>query len=467
MNTLLSTKNPVRVAVMFISVIMLHSTLVLATVASVVFDNDPLDQVRAMCRERRYSDTLALIAKQITAYPEAYHVQARCYLSMDDPDGAIEGFRKMLAIRPWDLSALDSITRIVIEKDDVSPALDNLRKSIDLDPTSVERQILFGILSVIKQDYRSAGFAFSEVLPIMTQEVILKLQDKNKLLSIGIAPNAAEYVSQWFNEFFDIWKRADDARRHLLDLYKLDRTDEQITATEEYIGLLAEITGRSGWQVAIGLDVLGERLRRNGRLSEAETAFRQALSIRRQEFHPSHVTLVFSLHKIGNLMGRTGDFNEAEQLYREALDLNRRYRRFSRGALYSSVIFKGAHFSKLTKTLYIQDAPTVVNSLNKLGFLLFRTGRINEAESVYREALALNQDDKSHRDFAAAQSDLGLNLILAVTKRLPELITRLVDRYNGDRKMIARELMAISNQSLVNDPEMIAELQNTSDQYQN
>ncbi|NES22511.1 MAG: CHAT domain-containing protein, partial [Symploca sp. SIO3E6] len=102
-----------------------------------------------------------------------------------------------------------------------------------------------------------------------------------------------------------------------------------------------------------------------GRYSEVESLYRQALQMRQRLLGEEHPDVASSLNNLAFLYSSQGRYSEAEPLYRQALEMKQR--------------------------LLGDEHPDVAYSLNNLAFLYSSQGRYSEAEPLYRQALEMNQ----------------------------------------------------------------------------
>ncbi len=117
--------------------------------------------------------------------------------------------------------------------------------------------------------------------------------------------------------------------------------------------------------VAIRLNNLAMLLKETNRLAEAEPLYRRALAIDEASHGPNHPDVARRLNNLAALLRATNRLDEAEPLFRRAL------------AIYEAS--------------YGPDHPTVATALNNLAELLRATNRLDEAEPLFRRALAIDE----------------------------------------------------------------------------
>ncbi|MBW4634262.1 MAG: tetratricopeptide repeat protein [Iphinoe sp. HA4291-MV1] len=98
-----------------------------------------------------------------------------------------------------------------------------------------------------------------------------------------------------------------------------------------------------------------------GRYTEAEPLYQQALQLTRRLLGEEHPHVASSLNNLAGLYRYQGRYAEAEPLYQQALELRRR--------------------------LQGEEHPSVATSLDNLALLYFFQGRHTEAEPLYQQAL--------------------------------------------------------------------------------
>jgi tetratricopeptide (TPR) repeat protein len=135
---------------------------------------------------------------------------------------------------------------------------------------------------------------------------------------------------------------------------------------------------------AISLNTLAELYRSQGRYSEAEPLYVEALAIRKMALGNCHIDTATSMNNLALLYYFQGRYEEAEPLYIEALEIRKR----SLGDCH----------------------PDTATNLNDLALLYYSQGRYEEAESLYIEALEINKMElgNNHHDTALTLNNLAL-----------------------------------------------------------
>jgi len=136
--------------------------------------------------------------------------------------------------------------------------------------------------------------------------------------------------------------------------------------------------------VASGKAWLGYLYKSQGRYSEAEPLYLQALEITRSQLGQDHLDTAASLNNLAALYRVQGRYSEAEPLYLQALEI--------------------------TRSQLGQDHPDTAASLNNLALLYDSQGRYSEAEPLYLQALEITRSQlgQDHPDTASSLNNLAL-----------------------------------------------------------
>ena len=179
----------------------------------------------------------------------------------------------------------------------------------------------------------------------------------------------------------------------LADIYKkrLDRGEaqdylqEQDLAIEYYqkaVALQTELGLEA--DLATSLNNLAYLYYFQGRYSEAEPLFQQALEMNKRVLDESHPSVATSLNNLAYLYHFQGRYSEAEPLFQQALEMN--------------------------KQVLGESHPDVANSLNNLASFYESQGRYNEAELLFQQALQMKKQvlGESHPGVATSLNNLAL-----------------------------------------------------------
>ncbi|MGZ8899582.1 MAG: protein kinase domain-containing protein [Limisphaerales bacterium] len=123
--------------------------------------------------------------------------------------------------------------------------------------------------------------------------------------------------------------------------------------------------GNQNANAAADLLKLGETLRQQHNLPEAEAALRESLAMRRSLLGNQHPDVVHSLNELGSLLSIELNNDEPDALLREALATGQK--------------------------LFGDDHPYVATSLDNLGHVLNRRGNAEDAATLHLQALAIRK----------------------------------------------------------------------------
>ncbi len=154
--------------------------------------------------------------------------------------------------------------------------------------------------------------------------------------------------------------------------------------------------GENHPNIAASLHNLAQLYHLQGRYSEAEPLYLQALNIYRLQFGKDHPATAISLNNLAELYRLQGRYSEAEPLYLEALGIRR--------------------------LQFGEDHPDTATSLNNLGVLYAKQGYYAEAESFYIQA------------WQSYQSQLGLDHLHSATS-----LSNLAGLYNDQGRYLEAE----------------------------
>jgi tetratricopeptide (TPR) repeat protein len=164
------------------------------------------------------------------------------------------------------------------------------------------------------------------------------------------------------------------------------------------LDLMRKLWGNDRPEVAATLHNLSEVLRRSGALQEAAVAERQALTIYRKLFGDEHPDVAISLAHLAFVVEKR---EEAEILFRQAL--------------------------AMTRKLLGDEHAQLGICMSRFGRVLQAQGKLLEAETTYREAVAIQAKllDKNTPDSSPRRSELAPHVELAWTLNyLSEVLER-------------------------------------------
>ena len=190
-------------------------------------------------------------------------------------------------------------------------------------------------------------------------------------------------------------------------------------------------------RVATRLNNLALLLQETNRLEEAEPLYRRALEIDEAAYGATHPRVATDLNNLAVLLRETNRLEEAEPLYRRALAIDE--------AAYGATHPEGGDATSTTwrccckrptgwrkpsrsigvpwtidEAAYGATHPRVATHLNNLALLLRETNRLEEAEPLYRRALAIDEAAYGATHPRVATDLNNLALLLQATNRLEE-----------------------------------------------
>ena len=157
--------------------------------------------------------------------------------------------------------------------------------------------------------------------------------------------------------------------------------------------------------LATHLNNLAELYRSQGRYSEAEPLYLQAVEIDRRSLPEDHPGLAININNLATLYQFQGRYSEAESLYLQVLEINRRCLPEDHSSLATSLnnlaeLYRDQGRYSEAEPLYLQaveivrrslpeDHPGLATHLNNLAQLYQSQGRYSEAEPLYLQAVEI------------------------------------------------------------------------------
>ena len=198
---------------------------------------------------------------------------------------------------------------------------------------------------------------------------------------------AIEYFSKAIELEKELGLEADLATNlnNLAVLYKSQgRYSEAEPLYLQALELRKRLLGEDHPDVATSLNNLAVLYNSQGRYSESETLFLQALELRKRLLGEDHPYVATSLNNLASVYNKQGRYSEAEALLLQALELRKR--------------------------LVGEDHPDVATSLNNLAVLYNSQGRYSESETLFLQALELRKRllGEDHPDVATSLNNLAV-----------------------------------------------------------
>ena len=183
------------------------------------------------------------------------------------------------------------------------------------------------------------------------------------------------------------------------------------------------LLGPKSRETVENLLVLGVIQRRKSLFKEADATFRSALQLARELEEPTLVAKALS--RYASLKNLTGHSDQAEGMLREAVELTEAaYGPIHPevGKVHNSLAHSQRHHSleateasyrkalEIHRALHKDGHPNTVETLHNLGYVLFRRGKIAEAEQVMSEALDMASEvlDDQHSLYGVGLKNLAL-----------------------------------------------------------
>jgi tetratricopeptide (TPR) repeat protein len=196
---------------------------------------------------------------------------------------------------------------------------------------------------------------------------------------------------------------------------------------ERALTLRRTVFGDKHLEVARTWDRLGQVLTRQADYAKADEALRTALAIRQELHGDEHLETAESLANLAELKTRTGEFEQAEPLLRQALEMRTAIlgaehmevaqsmeqlglNMFDQGDYATAESMLRDSISMRKKLLKGNQNPQLAQGLNNLASVLAETGNFKDAQSMYQEALDINQHmlDEYHPTIAVNMNNLAV-----------------------------------------------------------
>jgi len=205
------------------------------------------------------------------------------------------------------------------------------------------------------------------------------------------------------------------------NLQNLGNIVQSVDFYRRALAIRERLLGKNDPDVASSLHDLGTSLAADGQYLEAQDALQRALEIRKHVYGDSHPLVGFSALALAVVFESTNDLNAAEPLAQEALSIFRQtldadHRKIAetlnllailrldkREYAAAAALFQDA-YERFRKTMG-EDHPDTLGVAQNLGFSLYYSGRIDEAEVVQRDLMAkLRVDDGTGTDVMNLQN---------------------------------------------------------------
>jgi tetratricopeptide (TPR) repeat protein len=208
-----------------------------------------------------------------------------------------------------------------------------------------------------------------------------------------------------------------------------------LVSIETVLAQVEHETLTSRYSGALKLHNQGVLSQEQGRFSEAESAFREALHVWEELPEPPSEAVAATLNGLGNLLRVEGHYLEAEELLRRAISLEEKageparldlaFTLNSLGALYCNVREPRRATPLLERGFEIREHilgsnhPLVAASLDNLAESLVQQHRMDQAESLYRRSLSILETQSDPSTLAMTRCKLG-DLYFRRRRNLPQ-----------------------------------------------
>jgi tetratricopeptide (TPR) repeat protein len=327
--------------------------------------------------------------------------QGDLYLSLSQPDQALEAYEQALALAPGDADALLGLAQAYalrgggVDQTDFANAETRLRRAAQLTPDNINVTLALGDLYTAYGRHNDAADQYRQALTAQPDNALAQGRLANALLAVGQLEAALQ-------EQLKLVALRPGDRGPLLGLaitYRAMGRFEDAEAT--YRQLLQETPNDP-----VVLVALGDLNLEQGRVDEAVTLYQQALS------HSSDpLSAAQAADQLGKAYLRLGQVDQAQAI---AEDLLREQPALDRGYLLLGSVREAQNDPEAALAVYQQGISQTQSALSlqlRLGELNLRLGRAADAQAIY-EALT-----KSH----PRSVDAFVGLARSHTAQLPDL----------------------------------------------
>ena len=214
--------------------------------------------------------------------------------------------------------------------------------------------------------------------------------------------------------------------------------------------------------VAQSLNNLAALYSSQGRYSEAEPLFTEALAMRKRLFSDNHPSIATSLNSLALVYRSQGRYSEAEPLFTEALGMRKRLFSDNHPSIATSLnslallYYSQGRYHKakplltsalaMYKRLFPQDHPLVALSLNNLALVYRSQGRYHKAKPLFTQALEMRTRlfTNDHPHVAESLSNFGL--FYQAQSQYPQALNYLTQASEVEEAIIAENLLIGSEQ---------------------
>jgi tetratricopeptide (TPR) repeat protein len=195
------------------------------------------------------------------------------------------------------------------------------------------------------------------------------------------AKAAAKLIDKWDITFEEAARLLNQAAFYS---YERGQYAEAESLFKQSLSISAKVSGQDHVDVALSLNNLAELYRVQGKYAEAEILYKQSLAIDEKALGPDHLTVSIDLNNLAGLYQDQGNYTEAEPLFKRSLAIKEK-------------ALEPDHFD-------------VALSLNNLAEVYREQGKYIEAEPLYKRSLTIREKTlgSDHPRMATSFNNLAL-----------------------------------------------------------
>lgn len=366
----------------------------------------PAEMVRVVCEE--------------TAKPPSA-------VALTDASGGMSGERLRRSIRgDLDVISLKSLAKEPGRRYDSAGALaEDVRRYLDGRPVLARPDSVWYRASKFAARHRAGVAAAGLIVLFLTAGLGVALWQANVARAARHRAEAALRQSDDVTSFLLGLVAASDPTSALVDTVAAREILRRGTAEAERLSAQPALQARM-------FDALGEIDDKLGRHADAERLLTRSLALRRSTFGPLHIDVALSLQRLGTHYRGMSVYARAESLYHESLDMKQRLLGPDDPAIAETLGLLGflmpylgrvseseAYYRRgvamLRRTLPATD-DRLTAALIPLATALSRTGKVDESESTLREAIELRQVAHGPQHASVAEAQIFLADLLTLKR---------------------------------------------------
>ncbi|MFD0987833.1 alpha/beta fold hydrolase [Methyloligella solikamskensis] len=208
-----------------------------------------------------------------------------------------------------------------------------------------------------------------------------------------------------------------ELNRQIPGLAQAGEAAEALALARKYVAEARTASGEDSAEYATAVTWLAWMLRREQNYDKAAPLLERALTIRERVFGPDHALVATSLHNLAGVYFDQGREDEANALIVRAETIKaevdgvgdlemmpRRIAELSQAGKPGEALDLAQRYVTLTKERYGPDQPPIVPALLELAFLYETQGRIDQAEALLKEGLAIREKAFGENSLESAES---------------------------------------------------------------